>query len=149
ARGYWQNAGLTAERFVACPWAPGQRMYRTGDLTRWTEDHQIDYLGRADDQVKIRGYRIEPGEVADVLAADPQVARAAVIPRTDAHGDVQLFGYMVPSEGSAEALEIDTIRQRARTILPDYMIPAGLMALDEIPLTVNGKVDSRALPKIN
>lgn len=148
ARGYWQNAGLTAERFVACPWAPGQRMYRTGDLTRWTEDHQIDYLGRADDQVKIRGYRIEPGEVADVLAADPQVARAAVIPRTDAHGDVQLFGYMVPSEGSAEALEIDTIRQRARTILPDYMIPAGLMALDEIPLTVNGKVDSRALPKI-
>nr|MDT0663993.1 amino acid adenylation domain-containing protein [Micromonospora sp. DSM 115978] len=101
ARGYWGQPGLTAERFVACPWEPAERMYRTGDLARWTSAGNIDYLGRTDDQVKIRGYRIEPGEVADVLSADPLVARAAVVVRKDSTGSPQLFGYVVPVAASA------------------------------------------------
>ncbi|WP_325051152.1 non-ribosomal peptide synthetase [Micromonospora craniellae] len=143
ARGYWEQAALTAERFTACPWEPGQRMYRTGDLARWTPEGNIDFLGRADDQVKIRGHRIEPGEVADALAADPQVARAAVIARKDASGAVQLYGYVVP-----ETVDLDAVRTRVRGVLPDYMVPAGLAAVAEIPLTVNGKIDARALPEI-
>nr|WP_269330582.1 non-ribosomal peptide synthetase [Kineosporia babensis] len=138
ARGYWEQPALTAERFMACPWEPGERMYRTGDLARWTPEGNIDFLGRADDQVKIRGYRIEPGEVADVLAAAPGVARAAVIAR-----DGQLYGYVVPA-----GADLDAVRSHARDVLPDYMIPAGLAAVAEIPLTVNGKVDARALPVI-
>ncbi|MCE0540781.1 amino acid adenylation domain-containing protein [Kineosporia rhizophila] len=145
ARGYWDRPGLSAERFVACPWEPGERMYRTGDLARWTPEGNIDYLGRTDDQVKIRGYRIEPGEVADVLSADPAVARAAVVVRRDESGSPQLFGYLVPA---GDSLDIDRVRARARESLPDYMVPAGLAAVPDIPLTVNGKVDARALPVI-
>ncbi|GAB3842999.1 amino acid adenylation domain-containing protein [Nesterenkonia populi] len=148
ARGYWNQPGLTAERFVACPWEPGARMYRTGDLMRRTEKGLFDYLGRADDQVKIRGFRIEPGEVADVLAADPEVARAAVIPRQDHDGDLQLFGYLVPERGGAAELDVDAVRTRIRAVLPDYMVPAGMTAVEGIPLTVNGKTDARALPEI-
>ncbi|MCD0449110.1 amino acid adenylation domain-containing protein [Actinocorallia sp. API 0066] len=148
ARGYWEQAALTAERFTACPWEPGQRMYRTGDLARWTPDGNIDFLGRADDQVKIRGYRIEPGEVADALAADPQVARAAVIARKDPSGTVQLYGYVVPANGDPASVDITTVRTRVRELLPDYMVPAGLAAVADIPLTVNGKTDARALPQI-
>ncbi|WP_285600182.1 non-ribosomal peptide synthetase [Kineosporia sp. NBRC 101731] len=148
ARGYWDQSGLTAERFVACPWEPGQRMYRTGDLARWSAEGNIDYLGRTDDQVKIRGYRIEPGEVADVLSADPLVARAAVVVRQDESGSPQLFGYVVAVAGSGPDVDLDAIRARAREALPDYMIPAGIAAVADIPLTVNGKVDARALPVI-
>ncbi|GAA1829193.1 hypothetical protein GCM10009836_03760 [Pseudonocardia ailaonensis] len=146
ARGYWTQPAATAERFPACPWEPGARMYRTGDLARWTARGDIEYLGRADDQVKIRGYRIEPGEVADVLAADPQVARAAVVPRKDASGATQLHGFVVPA---GVAVDLDAVRARARGILPDYMLPAGLAVVAEIPLTINGKVDARALPVID
>ncbi|BBG03311.1 MULTISPECIES: non-ribosomal peptide synthetase [Pseudonocardia] len=145
ARGYWAEPGRTAERFVACPWEPGTRMYRTGDLARWTPEGTIDYLGRADDQVKIRGYRIEPGEVADVLAGDPQVARAAVIARPDPQGSTALYGYLVSAAGE---IALDAVRGRARQLLPDYMVPAGLAAIDELPLTVNGKIEARALPDI-
>ncbi|WP_254716157.1 non-ribosomal peptide synthetase [Actinomadura sp. WMMB 499] len=148
ARGYWDQAALTAERFTACPWEPGQRMYRTGDLARWTPEGNIDFLGRADDQVKIRGYRIEPGEVADALAADPQVARAAVVARKDASGAVQLYGYLVPAAGDPASVDLDAVRARVRGQLPDYMVPAGLAAVADIPLTVNGKIDARALPEI-
>ncbi|WP_281688857.1 non-ribosomal peptide synthetase [Pseudonocardia thermophila] len=148
ARGYWDQPAATAERFVACPWEPGKRMYRTGDLAKRTPSGGILYLGRADDQVKIRGYRVEPGEVADVLAGDPQVARAVVIPRTDSTGTVQLHGYVVPADPDAE-VDLDAVRARARAVLPDYMLPAGLAVIDDIPLTINGKVDVRALPVID
>ncbi|MBN9735015.1 non-ribosomal peptide synthetase [Pseudonocardia sp. P1] len=148
ARGYWGQPGRTAERFVACPWEPGTRMYRTGDLARWTPGGTIDYLGRADDQVKIRGYRIEPSEVADTLAGDPQVARAAVIARADARGALQLYGYLVPAADGPGTVDLDAVRARARTLLPDYMVPAGLAALDDLPLTVNGKIETKALPVI-
>ncbi|WP_018157652.1 non-ribosomal peptide synthetase [Demetria terragena] len=148
ARGYWAQAGRTAAQFVACPWQPGERMYRTGDRARWKPDGTIDYLGRADDQVKIRGYRIEPGEVSDTLTTDPTVARATVIARPDAQGALQLYGYVVPAQGQPADLDLDSVRARARTILPDYMIPAGLAALADLPLSVNGKIDARSLPEI-
>nr|WP_255357110.1 non-ribosomal peptide synthetase [Pseudonocardia sp. HH130629-09] len=148
ARGYWSAPGRTAERFVACPWEPGTRMYRTGDLARWRPEGTIEYLGRADDQVKIRGYRIEPSEVADVLAGDPQVARAAVIARADPRGATALHGYVVPATGGTGTVDLDAVRARVRSLLPDYMVPAGLAVVAEIPLTVNGKIDARALPDI-
>ncbi|WP_149258720.1 non-ribosomal peptide synthetase [Actinomadura sp. K4S16] len=137
ARGYLGDPARTAERFVADPFGPpGSRLYRTGDRVRRRPDGGLDFLGRADDQITIRGFRIEPGEVEAALAALPGVRRAAVT----AHGS-RLIGY-VTGDVEAEALDAPL-----RALLPDYLVPAELVVLDELPLNPNGKVDRRALPE--
>ncbi|MBP2455961.1 amino acid adenylation domain-containing protein [Mycolicibacterium lutetiense] len=139
--GYWRRTGLTASRFVACPFgAPGARMYRTGDLVRWGSDGQLRYVGRSDEQVKIRGYRIELAEVRAALAEIDGVEQAMVIAREDGAGDKRLIGYVT---GSADLTDV---RAELAKRLPTYMVPAVVMALDALPLTVNGKLDTRALP---
>ncbi|MFJ8433818.1 amino acid adenylation domain-containing protein [Kitasatospora sp. NPDC094019] len=145
ARGYLARPGLTAERFVADPYGPpGTRMYRTGDLARRTADGRLHYRGRADDQVKIRGLRIELGEVESVLASLPGVAAAAAAVHRSAHGGTLLVGYAVPEPGAAP--DRRELRRLAAERLPGYMVPAPVLLLDALPLSVNGKLDRRALP---
>ena len=139
--GYLHRSGLTASRFVPCPFgAPGARMYRTGDLVRWRTDGQLEYLGRADEQVKIRGYRIELGEIRSVLAGLEGVGQVAVIVREDRPGDKRLVGYIT---GTADPAEV---RAALADRLPPFMVPAAVVALDALPLTGSGKLDKRALP---
>ncbi|MCZ2718832.1 non-ribosomal peptide synthetase [Erwinia amylovora] len=146
ARGYLNQPALTGERFLTDPFSPqpGARMYRSGDLARYLPDGNLAYLGRNDDQVKIRGFRIEPGEIAACLGEHPEVREAAVIARTQ-HGEPQLLAYVVTQ------LPLEDLASVLRTFLADrlpaYMIPAAYIALAQLPLTANGKLDRRALPE--
>jgi amino acid adenylation domain-containing protein len=145
ARGYVGQPGMSAERFVACPFGePGERMYRTGDLARWTARGEIEYVGRVDHQIKLRGFRVEPSELEAVLAREPGVAAVAAIIREDRPGDRRLVAYAVPAE--AGAVTPEALRAVARAALPDYMVPAAVVLLAALPRTSNGKLDRRALP---
>ncbi|WP_148886211.1 non-ribosomal peptide synthetase, partial [Xenorhabdus doucetiae] len=149
ARGYLNRPELTAERFVTNPFASDEdkakgytRLYKTGDLVRWRLDGELEYLGRNDFQVKIRGYRIEPGEIETALTTHPQVKQAVVIDR-EHQGNRVLAAYLVTDS----ALSDDTLVRYLSSRLPDYMIPASFTPIDAVPLTLNGKLDRRALPE--
>ncbi|WP_416969940.1 non-ribosomal peptide synthase/polyketide synthase [Streptomyces sp. 4F14] len=143
ARGYLDRPGLTASRFVACPWGGG-RMYRTGDVVRWRSEGLLEFVGRADDQVKVRGYRIELGEIETALGQCAGVSKSVAMVREDTAGDRRLVGYVRPEPGAR--LAPAALRAELADRMPDYMVPAVVVVLDEIPLMPNGKADRRSLP---
>ncbi|MEC2307910.1 non-ribosomal peptide synthase/polyketide synthase [Bacillus atrophaeus] len=141
-RGYANNPSLTGEKFLPDPFRKGAVMYRTGDLARLRADGQIEYIGRIDDQAKIRGYRIEPKEIEVILANHPAVKEAAVLIQKNASGENELCAYCSVSK----AIDPSALRTDLAKDLPDYMIPVKWAFVESIPLTVNGKVDRKALP---
>lgn len=143
ARGYHNRPDLTAERFLANPFAPG-RFYRTGDLVRFTADGTLQFLGRADHQVKVRGYRIELGEIEERIAEFPGIAEVVVMAREDRADDVRLVAYL---RRSGQGIDEEALRQSLARTLPDYMVPAHFVTLAAFPLTPNAKVDRKALPR--
>jgi hypothetical protein len=145
ARGYLNRAELTAERFIPHPYSEesGARLYRTGDLARYLEDGEIEYVGRTDDQVKVRGYRIELGEIEARLREHSRVSECVVVASGESDGQKRLVAYVV-SEG--EELMVNELRLHLKERLPEYMIPSQFVSLEQMPLTLHGKVDRRALP---
>ncbi|WP_051179030.1 non-ribosomal peptide synthetase [Nocardia concava] len=147
ARGYHQRIGLSAERFVASPFAAGERMYRTGDLVRWRRRNgrwELEYLGRGDTQVKVRGFRIELGEVDAAVARHPGVEMAITVGASTPGGATALVSYVLATDSAVEA---EAVKATVAQHLPAHMVPSVVMVLDTLPLTPAGKVDRRALPK--
>ncbi|HEX4381995.1 MAG TPA: amino acid adenylation domain-containing protein, partial [Myxococcales bacterium] len=142
ANGYFRRPELTAERFVKDPFGPG-RMYRTGDAARLRSDGAVEYLGRLDQQVKIRGHRIEPGEIEQVLRENTSIRDASVIAREDRPGEVRLVAYYLVKAPVDQA----DLRELCRRRLPEHMVPSAFVELSVFPLTPNGKLDRKALPK--
>ncbi|QPF43658.1 non-ribosomal plipastatin synthetase PpsC [Bacillus subtilis] len=143
ARGYLGRPDLTKEKFVPHPFAPGDRLYRTGDLARWLPDGTIEYVGRIDDQVKVRGYRVELGEIETAFRQIDGVKEAAVLARTAQTGSKELFGYISVKAGT----NAEQVRSLLACSLPNYMIPAYIIEMENLPLTSNGKLNRKALPE--
>jgi amino acid adenylation domain-containing protein len=145
ARGYLDRAGLTAERFVPDPYGlPGGRLYRSGDLARRLPNGEIEYIGRNDGQVKIRGFRVELGEIEAVLLGHPDLREAAVVALDDEHGGNRLAAYVA---GDQTKIDADALRLHIEQRLPAHMVPSTFTFLAGLPLTVNGKLDRKALPR--
>jgi amino acid adenylation domain-containing protein len=144
ADGYVNRPKLTSERFGADPYGErGARLYRTGDLVRWREDGELEFIGRVDNQVKIRGFRVEPGEIEARLVEHPGVREAVVVPRDDGPGGLQLVGYIVSGGHMPSTADL---RDHLARHLPEHMRPVAIIELPQMPRTVNGKLDRRALP---
>lgn len=145
AHGYWEMPALTAEKFIPdhLGGKPGARLYRTGDLVRWRGDGVLEFLGRLDNQVKVRGFRIELGEIEAALVSCASVRQAVVVARKDSGGDQQLVGYIV----SDIPLDTAELRRSLLDRLPEPFVPSSFVMLEALPLTLNGKVDRKALPK--
>ncbi|MRG28226.1 amino acid adenylation domain-containing protein [Laceyella tengchongensis] len=143
ALGYLNRPELTAERFVPDPFEPGRTMYRTGDLVRWLPDGNIEYIDRMDGQVKIRGHRIELGEIEVKLFEHPAVEKVVVIADKDEHGHSYLCAYVM----LGQPCEMSELRQHVQAGLPEYMVPDYFVEIADLPLTFNGKIDKRSLPK--
>ena len=142
ARGYLGRPGLTAQRFVADPFLAGKRLYRSGDLVRRNLSGDLEFVGRADEQVKVRGFRIELGEIESVIATHPAVRHCVVVADDTEVGTI-LIGYLVPA---SDGVDVDAVRAHAASSLPEYMVPSAFGVIPDIPLTVSGKLDKRALP---
>ena len=147
ARGYLNRPELTAEKFIPHPFStdPNARVYKTGDLARYRSDGTIECLGRIDHQVKVRGYRIELGEIESRIKEAEAVGNCVVVLREDRPGDQRLTAYYVPRDG--QAVSVFEVRRHLQSKLPEYMVPQHYVELSSIPLTPNGKVDRKALPK--
>lgn len=143
ARGYLGKPGLTAEKFLTDPFNPAGKMYVSGDLGRFLPDGNIEYLGRIDDQVKIRGYRVEPGEIETVLNQHHSVAKATIVAKTDKTGNARLIAYVIPVAGFSR----EKIVAHLLAKLPDYMVPAQWVVVEDMPLTASGKINKRLLPE--
>ncbi len=142
-RGYLHRPELTAQRFIPSPFDSTARLYRTGDLVRYRDDGVVEYIGRADFQVKLRGHRIELGEIEHHLRQMPGIDEAVAMVREDAPGDPRLVAYVVVS---GPGVELPVLRERLKSVVPDYMVPSHLVSLNAFPLTPNLKIDRRALP---
>jgi len=150
ARGYLNHPDITAERFIPHPFSHlgGERLYRSGDLARWRVDGELEYMGRIDDQIKVRGYRIEVGEVESRLRSQAGVQDAAVIAQADQSNQMRLIAYLV-NKKEAGPLDLNDVKGELRKMLPEYMLPTEYVELDYLPLTANGKVDRKRLPKLD
>lgn len=144
AKGYLNRADLTAERFVANPFSPGQRLYRTGDVVRYREDGVLEFFGRVDHQIKIRGYRVELGEIESVIGEDPDVRECVVLAREDRPGVQRLVAYVV---GQSREPDLGALRHRLRVRVAEYMVPSAFVVLNAMPTLPNGKLDRHALPR--
>ncbi|MGM9517038.1 non-ribosomal peptide synthetase, partial [Roseateles sp. DB2] len=145
ALGYLNQPELTAQAFIEHPLKPGQRLYRSGDLGRWREDGTLEFMGRRDQQVKLRGFRVEPGEVQSRLQEHPAVAQAVVVVDQTEAGDKRLVAYYTLSD-AATPLPPRDLREYMDAELPDYMVPSAFVWLPQLPITLNGKLDRKALP---
>ncbi|MDO5101400.1 MAG: amino acid adenylation domain-containing protein [Lautropia sp.] len=145
ALGYLNHPELTSERFVPDPFSPGAQLYRSGDQVRWLDDGRLEFLGRLDGQMKIRGYRIEPGEIEAILATHPAVRNAAITDECPPNGERRLVAWLVATDASANTPEDESLRQHCRSQLPSYMMPARFVWVPHLPITLNGKLDRRAL----
>ncbi len=154
ARGYLNRPSLTAQRFVANPFyqphtvSSSSRLYRTGDLVRYQPNGTLEFLGRVDDQVKVRGFRVELGEIESWLARHAAVSNVVVVARDCRAGQKQLVAYVTPRDGAKSDPTLDRqLKAYLRQLLPEYMVPSAVVALDAFPATPNGKIDLRCLTR--